>query len=153
MNSSYPYCQDRKEEERGEKNMKNVQKSKEEVFCQKKKVFCYISRKYKLSFFFLCSFLFLHEMCELKSLVLVTEHLDQVVSGVGLWSLQGHTECTVPAELRKDTESTGDTEEDSVVVLLDKTVVLEENARVGINIGPGVLGLSVFSQDTGLKGE
>jgi hypothetical protein len=44
--------------------------------------------------------------------------------------------------LRKDTESTGDTEEDSVVALLDKTLVLEENARVGINIGPGVLGLS-----------
>jgi hypothetical protein len=26
--------------------------------------------------------------------------------------------------------------------LLDKTVVLKENARVGINIGPGILGLS-----------
>lgn len=47
-----------------------------------------------------------------------------------------------PAELRKDTESTGDTEEDSVVVLLDKTVALEGSARVGINISSGFLGLS-----------
>jgi hypothetical protein len=145
MNSSYPYCQDRKEEERQERRIRNEKCTKFErrsVLSQKKGV-CYISRKYKLSiFFFLCSFLFLHEMCELKNLVLVTEHLDQVVNGVALWSLQGHTECTVPAELRKVTEGTGDTEEDSVVALLDKTVVLKENARVGINIGPGILGLS-----------
>lgn len=86
-------------------------------------------------------------------LVLVTEHLDQVVSGVGLWSLQRHTKGTVPAELSEDTEGTGDTEEDSVVVLLDKTIVLEEDTRVGINVRPWVLGLSVLSQDAGLKGE
>jgi len=82
-------------------------------------------------------------------LVLVTEHLDQVVSRVGLWSLQRHTKGTVPAELSEDTEGTGDTEEDSVVVLLDKTIVLEEDTRVGINVRPWVLGLSVLSQDAG----
>jgi len=55
--------------------------------------------------------------------------------------------------LGKDTKGTGDTEEDGVVVLLNETVVLEEDTGVGIDVRPWVLGLSVLSQDTGLKEE
>jgi hypothetical protein len=52
--------------------------------------------------------------------------------------------------LGKDTNGAGDTEEDGVVVLLNETVVLEEDTGVGIDVRPWVLGLSVLSQDTGL---
>jgi hypothetical protein len=72
-----------------------------------------------------------------------------VVGRVGLWSLQRHTEGTVPAELREDTKGTGDTKENGVVVLFNETIVLEEDTRVGIYVGPWVLGLTVLGQDTG----
>lgn len=85
---------------------------------------------------------------KLDDLVLLAEHLDQVVGRVGLWSLQRHTEGTVPAELREDTKGTGDTEEDGVVVLFNETIVLEEDTRVGVYVGPWVLGLTVLGQDT-----
>jgi len=86
---------------------------------------------------------------KLDDLVLLAEHLDQVIGRVGLWSLQRHTEGTVPAELREDTKGTGDTEEDGVVVLFNETIVLEEDTRVGVYVGPWVLGLTVLGQDTG----
>jgi hypothetical protein len=55
-----------------------------------------------------------------------------------LGSLEGHTESSVPDELRDDTESSGNTKENGVKVLLVKTVVGKEDTRVGIDIGPGV---------------
>jgi len=74
--------------------------------------------------------------------------------GVGLGAerlgpLDGGADVTVDDELRKDTESTRDTEENGVVVLLGKAVVLEEDTGVGIDVGVWVLGLSVLSEDTG----
>ena len=59
------------------------------------------------------------------------------------------TDGAVNDELRKDTERTGYTEEDGVVVLLGEAVVLEEDTRVSVNVGVWVLGLSVLGKDTG----
>lgn len=74
-----------------------------------------------------------------------------------LGSLEGHTECSVPDELRDNTKGSRDTKEDSVEVLLVETVAKvlvlrfvsawknrcgdvlgEEDTRVGINIWPRV---------------
>lgn len=52
------------------------------------------------------------------------------------------TESTIPDELGGDTEGTGDTEEDGVEVHLVKTVVGQEDTRVSVDVGPGVLGLA-----------
>jgi hypothetical protein len=77
------------------------------------------------------------------------DELSPLVSGERLGSLDGGTEGAVNDELGKDTNGTGDTEEDSVVVSLSETVVLEEDTRVGVNVGVGVLGLAVLGEDTG----
>jgi hypothetical protein len=55
----------------------------------------------------------------------------------------------IPDELREDTKGAGNTEENSVVLVLLETVVLKQDTRVGINIRPGVLGLSVLLEDDG----
>lgn len=63
--------------------------------------------------------------------------------------LNGSTDGAVNDELGKNTNGTRDTEEDGVVVGLGKTVVLEEDTGVGINVGVGVLGLAVLGEDLG----
>ena len=63
--------------------------------------------------------------------------------------LNGGTDGAVDDKLGKDTNGAGDTEENSVVVGLGETVVLEEDTGVGIDVGVGVLGLAVLGQDTG----
>lgn len=62
--------------------------------------------------------------------------------------LNGGTDGAVNDELGQDTNGTRNTEEDSVVVGLSQAVVLQENTGVGIDVGEGVLGLAVLSQDT-----
>jgi hypothetical protein len=52
------------------------------------------------------------------------------------------TKGTIPDELCSNTKGTGDTEEDGVVLHLGEAVVGEEDTRVGINVGPGVLGFA-----------
>jgi hypothetical protein len=86
---------------------------------------------------------------QLSSLQLAANELSVLLSREGLGSLNGSTNSTVNDELGKDTESTGNTEQNSVVGLLSKTVVLEENTRVGVHIGPGVLGLTVLGENLG----
>lgn len=49
--------------------------------------------------------------------------------------------------MRKNTESTGNTKEDSVVRFLSESVVLKKDTRVRVHIGPGVLGLTVLGED------
>jgi hypothetical protein len=66
-----------------------------------------------------------------------------------LGPLDGGTDGTVNNELGKDTERTRYTEENSVVVLLSKAVVLEENTGVGVDVGVRVLGLSVLGENAG----
>lgn len=66
---------------------------------------------------------------------------DELGIGVGaeaLGSLDGRTESSVDDQLGQDSQSTGDTEQDSVVVGFGEAVVLEEHSRVGINVGEGV---------------
>jgi hypothetical protein len=67
----------------------------------------------------------------LKSrLKLSTNQLSVLLSAERLGPLNRSTDSTVNDELRKDTQSTGDTKENGVVAGLSKTVVLEENTRV-----------------------
>lgn len=48
--------------------------------------------------------------------------------------------------MSSNTEGTGNTEEDCVELHLVETVVGQENTRVGVNIGPGVLSLASLSE-------
>lgn len=72
--------------------------------------------------------------CQLLSsksrLKLSTNQFSVLLSAERLGPLNRSTDGTVNDELRKDTQSTGDTKEDGVVVGLSKTVVLEEDTRV-----------------------
>lgn len=82
-------------------------------------------------------------------LKLSTNQLGVGLSAERLGALDGHTKSTVDDQLGKDTNGTGHTEQDGVVVSLGQTVVLEENSRVGIDVGVRVLGLSVLGQNAG----
>eukprot|EP00050_Salpingoeca_kvevrii_P005737 m.285352 g.285352 ORF g.285352 m.285352 type:complete len:487 (+) comp11360_c0_seq1:18-1478(+) len=64
-----------------------------------------------------------------------------------LGALDGEAESAVPGERGEDTKSTRDAKENGVVVHLLEAVVLEEDARVGIDIGPWVLGLALLEED------
>ena len=77
-----------------------------------------------------------------------TNELSIHLSAERLGPLNGGTDGTVDDELRKDTERTGDTEEDGVVVLLGEAIVLQEDTGVGVDVGVRVLGLAVLSEDT-----
>lgn len=61
--------------------------------------------------------------------------------------LNGGTDGTVNDELGKDTNGTRHTEEYGVVVGLSQTVVLQQDTRVSVNIGVGVLGLAMLGQN------
>lgn len=78
-----------------------------------------------------------------------TDELGPGLGGEGLRALDGSTDGAVDDELGKHTESAGDTEEDSVEVLLLEAVVLEEHTGVGVDVGEGVLGLAVLGEDAG----
>lgn len=76
-------------------------------------------------------------------------HLTHLIKiGVCL-PLNGGANGAVNDQLGQNTNCAGHTEQDSVVVGLGETVVLQQDTRVGINVGEGVLGLAVLSQDTG----
>jgi hypothetical protein len=59
-----------------------------------------------------------------------TNDFGPLLSGERLGSLNRGTNSAINDELRKDTNGTGDTEENSVVVSLSQTIVLEEDTRV-----------------------
>ena len=84
-----------------------------------------------------------------KYLQLGADQLGVSLGGEGLGALDGGTDGAVDDELGKHTESTRDTEENSVVVLLGEAVVLEEDTGVGVDVGVGVLGLAVLGENTG----
>jgi hypothetical protein len=64
------------------------------------------------------------------NLELGTNELSPCISAERLGALNGSTDGTVDDELGKNTESTRNTKENSVVVLLSQAVVLEEDTRV-----------------------
>lgn len=86
-------------------------------------------------------------VCRRSNLQLL-DNLDPLLGREGLGALDGGAESTVDDELGQDTDGTGHTEEDGVVVGLRQAVVLQENTGVGIDVGEGVLGLAVLSEDT-----
>ena len=71
---------------------------------------------------------------------------ESKVCGMAVFQRE-HTESAVPGERGEDTKSARDAKEHGVVVHLLEAVVLEENARVGIDVGPGVLGLALLEKD------
>jgi len=102
-----------------------------------------------------------------KRLQLSANQLSVFFSAERLRSLYRSTDSTVNNELRKNTQSTGNTEEDCVVIGLSQAIVLEKDTGVlrntllakqssiwetgkpySINVGVRVLGFSVLSQDT-----
>eukprot|EP00657_Telonema_sp_P-1_P009617 TRINITY_DN3854_c0_g1_i2.p1 TRINITY_DN3854_c0_g1~~TRINITY_DN3854_c0_g1_i2.p1 ORF type:complete len:235 (-),score=80.32 TRINITY_DN3854_c0_g1_i2:83-787(-) len=82
-------------------------------------------------------------------MLLNVELLEESLRGDGFWALDGAALDAVPDESGEDAELTADAEENGVEVLLLHAVVLEEDARVGIDVGEGVLGLSVLGEDVG----
>lgn len=73
--------------------------------------------------------------------------LDESFGRVRLWSLEGKTHSTGPDELREASKSAGDSEEDGVEGHFSHAEVGEENSRVSVHIGPGVLGLALSEED------
>ena len=71
------------------------------------------------------------------------------LGGHGLGALEGEAKTAGPDEVSEAAERAGDSEEDGVVLHLGEAVVLEEDTRVGINVGPGVLGLALLGEDLG----
>jgi hypothetical protein len=67
--------------------------------------------------------------------------LQQTEKVDALRALNGHTKRTVPDELDQRSEGTTDAEGNGVVKRLLETIVVEENARGGVDIGVGILGL------------
>lgn len=74
-------------------------------------------------------------------------NLNPLLGGERLGALDGGTDGAVDNQLGKDTNGAGHAEQNSVVAGLGQTVVLQENTGVGIDVGEGVLGLAVLSQD------
>jgi len=85
--------------------------------------------------------------CKEGNLQLGANEFSILLSGEGLWTLNWGSDGTVDDQLWENTEGTGNTEENGVVVGLSQAVVLKEDTRVGINVGVWVLGLSVLGQD------
>ena len=65
-----------------------------------------------------------------RGLELSTNELGESLSAERLGALDGRTESTVDDQLGQDTQSTGHTEEDGVVVGLSQAVVLQEDTGV-----------------------
>jgi len=51
-------------------------------------------------------------------------------------------EGTIPDELSSHTKGTRNTKENSVILHLGQTIMSEENTRMSIDVGPGILGFS-----------
>lgn len=65
-----------------------------------------------------------------RGLELSTNELGESLSAERLGALNGRTESTVDDQLGQDTQSTGHTEEDGVVVGLSQAVVLQKDTGV-----------------------
>ena len=66
-----------------------------------------------------------------------------------LGALEGKTERAVPEKLGEHAKRSRDAKEHRVVVLLRESVVVEEDARVAVDVGPRVLGLAVLGENVG----
>ena len=64
----------------------------------------------------------------------------------GLRTLNGVAERTVPDVLRQSADGAGNAEEHGVEVGLGEAIVVKHAAGVGVDVGPGVLGLAVLGE-------
>lgn len=83
----------------------------------------------------------------LANLELGSDEFLELFGAQALWPFDGKTEDTIPDEGREDTDSTRNTKEYSVEVLLGEAIVLEQNTTVSIDVWPGVLGLALLEKD------
>ncbi len=68
--------------------------------------------------------------------------LDEVLESEGVGSLDGEAKASAPNLGCHDTERSGDSEENGVVVELVKSVVHEESTGSGVDVRPGVADLA-----------
>lgn len=83
----------------------------------------------------------LTKYCHNLFLQVSSDELSVLLSAERLGALDGSTESAVNDQLRQNTESAGDTEEDGVVAGFGQAVVLQENAAVRVNVREGVFRL------------
>jgi hypothetical protein len=79
--------------------------------------------------------------------LLGSNQLAPSLSAERLRTLNWRTNGTINDELRQDTKSAGHTKQNSVVVLFSKTIVLQQDTGVSIDVGVWVLGLSVLGKN------
>ena len=75
------------------------------------------------------------------------DELDEAVGGHGLGPLERQAEGAVPDERGQRAEGARHAEEDRVVRHLRHAVVLQQDAAVGVHVGPRVLDLAQVEQD------
>lgn len=81
--------------------------------------------------------------------LLGTDGLHQSIGGHGFRAFDWQTQSAIPDERGQHTESTGNAEQNGVVVHFLQSVVLQQDTGVGIYVGPWVLDLAEFGQDWG----
>ena len=80
-------------------------------------------------------------MCLSGSLFALGE-LSEILQVEGVRALDRQTESSTPDLGRHDTEGAGNTEQNSVIVVLSQAVVHQEGTRAAIDVGPWVLDLA-----------
>lgn len=87
--------------------------------------------------------------CALRLDLQLAADLNPLLGREGLGPFNRGTDSAVNDKLRQHTNGTRDTEEDSVVLGLSQAIVLQENTRMSIDVGPRVLGLAVLGKNLG----
>ena len=87
-------------------------------------------------------------MCLSGSLFALGE-LSEILQVEGVRALDRQTKCSTPDLGRHDTEGAGNTEQNSVIVVLSQAVMHQEGTRAAIDIGPWVLNLARSAEDLG----
>jgi len=72
-----------------------------------------------------------------------------VLQVVRVGTFDRHAEGSTPDLAGGNSEGTGDTEQDGVVVMLGQTVVHQKSTGAAVDVGPGVLYLASSAQDFG----
>lgn len=76
-----------------------------------------------------------------------SSQLLQTLGAHRFGALNGQPQRSVPDQRREAAERSRHAEQNRVVAHFRHAVVLEQNARVGVHVGPGVLHLAEFGQD------
>ena len=79
--------------------------------------------------------------------LLSLEHLHEGLGAERFGPLDGKTKGAVPDERGQDAKSATHAEHDRVIIHFRQAVVLKQNSRVSVNVGPGVLRLSLLQKN------